>query len=143
MERCAVSSAPAAFRSPGAGSDRRKIRQTVIDLAEVQAVIERVLHLLPGHRIRLLVAVFRKNVAVLAPLVAFIGDMPLERKILFHVILLAQMGRISESVTAVALSEMHPKIVFLERTPAFTACHQRHRQLQEQWSPPSCSNQRD
>ena len=53
---------------------------------------------------------------MLAPLVAFIGDVPLERKILFHGILLAMMGRISESVTAVALSEIRPKIVFLERT---------------------------
>ena len=61
-----------------------KIRQPVIDLAEVQAVIKRVLYLLPVHAVQLLIAIFRKNVAVLAPLIAFIGDVPLKRKILFH-----------------------------------------------------------
>ena len=79
-----------------------------------------------------LIAVFRENVAVLAPLVAFIRDMPLERKILFHVIPLVVMGRISESVTAVAPSEIRPKIVFLERTPTFTACRQHRRQSRKQ-----------
>ena len=73
-----------------------------------------ILHLLPGHRVQLLVAVLRENVAVLAPLVAFIRDMPLERKILFHGILLVVVGRISESATAVAPSEIRPK-VFLGR----------------------------
>ncbi len=35
-----------------------EIGQAVIDLAKVQAVIESVLHLCPGHGIQLLVAVF-------------------------------------------------------------------------------------
>ena len=61
-----------------------EIRQAVIDLAEVQAVIKGVLHLLPGHCIQLFIAVLGENVAVLAPLVTFIRDMPLKRKILFH-----------------------------------------------------------
>ena len=53
---------------------------------------------------------------MLAPLVAFIRDVPLERKILFHVILLVVMGRISESAVPVVPSEIRPKICFLERT---------------------------
>ena len=109
-----------------------EIRQTVIDLAEVQAVVEGVLHLLPGHCIQLLVAVFRENVAVLAPLVAFIRDMPLERKILFHVILLVVMGRLSESVTAVALSEIRPKFFLVVYPLNFPACRQHRRQSRKQ-----------
>ena len=66
--------------------------------------------MLPGHCIQLFIAVLGENVAVLAPLVAFIRDMPLERKILFHGILLVVVGRISESETAVALSEIRPKV---------------------------------
>ena len=60
-----------------------KIRQAVIERTEVQAVIKGVLHLLPGHCIQLFIAVLGENVAVLAPLVAFIRDMPLEEKYCF------------------------------------------------------------
>lgn len=57
---------------------------------------------------------------MLVPLVAFIGDMLLERKILFHVILLVVMRRISRNVTAVTLSEMRPKL-FLGMYPVVTS----------------------
>jgi hypothetical protein len=41
------------------------------------------LNLLPTHRIQRFAVVFRKDIAVLAPLVALVGDVPLKRKI-FH-----------------------------------------------------------
>lgn len=47
---------------------------------------------------------------MLTSLVTFVCDVPLKRKILFHMNLLVIMGRISESVTAVALSEIRPKV---------------------------------
>jgi hypothetical protein len=59
----------------------------VVDLAEVQAVVKGVLHLLPGHRVRLLAGVAGEDVAVLAPLVTFVGDVPLKGEV-FHTILL-------------------------------------------------------
>jgi hypothetical protein len=68
----------------GVSTGNIKIRKPVVYLAKVQAVVERVLHLLPRHGIQLLAGIPRENIAVLAPLVAFVGNMPLKRKILFH-----------------------------------------------------------
>ena len=55
-----------------------------MDFAKVQAVVEGVLHLLEGHAVQLFAGVFGEDVAVLAALVAVVGDVPLEGKIGFH-----------------------------------------------------------
>ena len=61
-----------------------EVGQPIIHLAEIQAVIESVPHLLPCHGVQMFTGVFGKNVAVLATLVTFICNVPLKRKILFH-----------------------------------------------------------
>ena len=55
----------------------------MVDLAEVQAVIKGILHLGPGYGVRFFAGVLSENVTVLAPLVTFIGDVPLKGEI-FH-----------------------------------------------------------
>lgn len=62
----------------GGAAGKVEIWQSVVNLAKIQAVIKCILHLLPGHAVRLFIAVFRKDIAVLAPLIAVIGDVPLE-----------------------------------------------------------------
>ena len=84
-----------------------KVRAAVIDLAEIEAVIKRVEHLLPRHGVDLFTGVFGENVAVLAALVAVIGDVPLKRKIRSHGSFLSP-GRISEKTVQV-FSEIRPK----------------------------------
>lgn len=61
-----------------------KVGQPAVDIAKVQAVVKGILHLRPGHGIQRLAVVFRKDIAVLATLVALVGDVPLEREILLH-----------------------------------------------------------
>jgi acyl-CoA synthetase (AMP-forming)/AMP-acid ligase II len=61
-----------------------KIGQTFIHLAEVEAIVKGVLHLLPCHGIRFFTDISRENIAMFAPLITLIGDVPLKRKILFH-----------------------------------------------------------
>ena len=61
-----------------------EIGQTVINLAKVKAIIKSVLHLLKVHRIDLFTGISQKNVTVLAPLIAFICNVPLKSKILLH-----------------------------------------------------------
>ncbi len=56
----------------------------VVSRAKIKTVIERVLDLLPVHGICFFAGISRKNVAVPAPLVAFIRNVPLKRKILLH-----------------------------------------------------------
>ncbi len=73
-------------------SGQIKIRQPSVNLAEVEAVIEGILHLFPGHTVRLPAWISGENVAVLAALVAFICDMPLEREILFHIVITLPFG---------------------------------------------------
>ena len=63
-----------------------EVGQAVINFTEIKAVVKGVLHLLPVHGIQLFAVVLREDVAVLAPLVALIGDVPLKRKILFHLV---------------------------------------------------------
>ena len=62
-----------------------KRRKPVVDIAEVKTVIERFLQLLPRHGVEFSAGIAGKNVAVSASLIAFVSNMPLERKILFHV----------------------------------------------------------
>ena len=54
-------------------------------MAEIQAVMKGILHLLPCHGIQGLAVVLGKNVAMLAALIAVVCNMPLKGKILFHV----------------------------------------------------------
>ena len=61
-----------------------KVRQPAVYLAEVHTVVKGFLNLLPGHGIQVLAVVFRENVAVFAPLVAFVRYVPLKGKIFFH-----------------------------------------------------------
>ena len=61
-----------------------EIRETVVSPAKIKTVIERVLDLLPVHGICFFAGISRENVAVPAPLVAFIRNVPLKRKILLH-----------------------------------------------------------
>ena len=61
-----------------------EIRHTAIHFAEVLAVGHDLLHLFPRHAVQLLAGILRKDIAVLAPLVAVVCDMPLKSKILFH-----------------------------------------------------------
>ena len=61
-----------------------EVGQPVIHLAEIHAVVKSFPHLLPGHRIQLFAVVLGENIAVLAALITFIGDVPLKGKILFH-----------------------------------------------------------
>ncbi len=68
----------------GVAAGQIKIRETSIHLTEIKAVIERVLHLLPGHGIQLAAGITGKDIAMLTALVAFIRDMPLEGKELLH-----------------------------------------------------------
>ena len=63
-----------------------KIRQTAVYLAEVKTVVIGIPHLIPIHGVRVPAAVLRKYVAVLAALIAFVSDMPLEGKIFFHIV---------------------------------------------------------
>ena len=60
-----------------------KIRKPAVSLAEIKTIMEGFLHLLPIHRVQFLAVVLRKNVTVLAPLVARVGDVPLKREV-FH-----------------------------------------------------------
>lgn len=108
-----------------------EIWDTTVDLAEVQAVVKGLLHLLPAHAVQLLMAIFREDVAVLAPLVAIIRNVPLKRKILFHLVLPAPMGRTSESTPSAVLSEIRPKF-FLGCIPFLTACRQRRKPNRKQ-----------
>ena len=62
-----------------------KIREPVIDIAEVKAIIERFLQLLPRHGVGLATGVTGKNVAMPASLIALVSNVPLERKVFFHV----------------------------------------------------------
>jgi hypothetical protein len=64
-----------------------EIRQSVIDLAEVLAVGDNILHLLPCHALKLAASLSGKNIAMLTALVTFIRDMPLKCKIPAHPIL--------------------------------------------------------
>jgi hypothetical protein len=75
----------------GVSAGEIKIGKTAIYLAKVQTVVEGILHLLPAHGIQGFAVVFGKNVAVLAPLITFIGDVPLKGKIL-HGFLLRHVG---------------------------------------------------
>ena len=64
-----------------------EIREPVVHLTEIKAVVEGVLHLLPGHAVRFTAGIAGEDIAMLAPLVALVCDMPLKRKILFHDVL--------------------------------------------------------
>jgi hypothetical protein len=61
-----------------------KVWDTAKSFAEIQAVLKGLLHLLPCHAIQFFTGITGENVAVFAPLVAFIRDMPLKSEILFH-----------------------------------------------------------
>ena len=61
-----------------------EVRQTVVHLAKVEAVVKGILHLLPRHTIKYTAGIAGENIAMLAPLITFVGDMPLKGKILFH-----------------------------------------------------------
>jgi hypothetical protein len=69
-----------------------EIRKSAVYFAEIETVIERVLHLLPGHAAWLSAWIAGENIAMLAPLIAFIRDVPLKRKILLHVVTLRFYG---------------------------------------------------
>jgi hypothetical protein len=64
-----------------------EIGHSVIDLTKIFTISNHLLHLLPGHALKLLASLSRENIAVLAALVTFICDMPLKSKILAHPIL--------------------------------------------------------
>jgi hypothetical protein len=59
----------------------------MINLTEIFTVRHHILHLFPGHAPKFLTAFSRKNIAVLAALVAFICNMPLKSEVLTHPIL--------------------------------------------------------
>jgi len=61
-----------------------EIRHTTVHFAEVFAVSHDLLHLFPRHAVQLLAGILRKDIAVLAPLVAVVCNMPLKSEILFH-----------------------------------------------------------
>jgi hypothetical protein len=84
-----------------------KVWQTAIHFTEIEAVIEGVLHLLPCHGIQFFTGIAGKNVAVLAPLVTFIRDMPLKSEILFHAVPLFLNLSIKYYVLFVKKSERH------------------------------------
>ena len=69
-----------------------EIRKSAVNFAEIETVIECVLHLLPGHAVELSAWIAGENIAMLAPLIAFIRDVPLKRKILLHVVTLSFYG---------------------------------------------------
>ena len=69
-----------------------EIRKSAVYFAEIETVIECVLHLLPGHAAWLSAGIAGENIAMLAPLIAFIRDVPLKRKILLHVVTLRFYG---------------------------------------------------
>ena len=69
-----------------------EIRKSAVNFAEIETVIECVLHLLPGHAVELSAGIAGENIAMLAPLIAFIRDVPLKRKILLHVVTLRFYG---------------------------------------------------
>ena len=69
-----------------------EIRKPAVYFAEIETVIECVLHLLPGHAAWLSAGIAGENIAMLAPLIAFIRDVPLKRKILLHVVTLRFYG---------------------------------------------------
>ena len=56
-----------------------------MDIAEVKTVIERFLQLLPRHGVEFSTGIARKDIAMPASLIALVSNMPLERKIFFHV----------------------------------------------------------
>ena len=91
----------------GVSAGNIKVRAAVINRTKVETIIKRVEHLLPRHGIDFFAGVFGENVAVLAALVAVIGDVPLKRKIRFHDSFLSP-GRISEKAIRV-FSEIRPK----------------------------------
>ena len=68
----------------GVAAGNIEIRHTAIHFTEVLAVGHHFLHLLPGHAVKLLVSILRKDIAMLAALVTVIGNMPLKSEILFH-----------------------------------------------------------
>jgi hypothetical protein len=68
----------------GVSAGKVKIRQTAVSFTEIEAVGKNSLHLFPGHGDQLLMGIAGKNIAVLAPLITFIGNMPLKSEILFH-----------------------------------------------------------
>ena len=55
-----------------------EIRSTAVNLAEIKAVVEGLLHLLPCHADKTVVLAGRIYIAMLAPLVTFIRYMPLK-----------------------------------------------------------------
>ena len=61
-----------------------EIRCSAIYFAEIMAVIEGVLHLLPVHGKQAGMIPCRVDIAMLASLITFICYMPLKRKIRFH-----------------------------------------------------------
>jgi hypothetical protein len=75
----------------GVASGEIKIGESVIYLAKIQTIVEGILHLLPTHGIQGLAVVFGKNIAVFAPLVTLVSDVPLKGKII-HVVLLHRVG---------------------------------------------------
>ena len=60
-------------------------------VAHSLAAFDHLLHLLPRHFRECLAIVLSKNITVLAPLVAGVGDVPLESKIRFHLGVLQSM----------------------------------------------------
>ena len=55
-----------------------EVRLTAKVPAKILAVFQHCLHIFPRHAVDTFLLAFRKNIAVLATLVAVIGDMPLE-----------------------------------------------------------------
>jgi hypothetical protein len=64
-----------------------EIRQAIVYLTEIQTVVKGILHLFPTHCIQPFAVIFGENIAVLTPLVTFVSNVPLERKIRFHIVL--------------------------------------------------------
>ena len=76
----------------GIAAGQIEIRKSAVYLTEIETIKECVLHLLPGHAVELAAGIAGENIAMLAPLIAFIRDVPLKRKNLFHVVTLHFYG---------------------------------------------------
>ena len=55
-----------------------EVGRPAVDLTEIQAVVKGLLHFLPGHGFQACMIAGGEDVAMLAPLVALVRDMPLK-----------------------------------------------------------------
>lgn len=122
----------------GVAASDVEVGQAAVDLAEVQAIVKGVPHLGPGHGVQLLAGVLCKNVAVLAPLIALVGDVPLKGEI-FHFkfppdCLSFERGRISQTTEPIPSLGKCAPAGCPAGARALTAYRQRRRRFRRRWA---------